>query len=381
MAATLQYPCRLSLTERAGGWVLAVCLHVMLFSLLVIVKPLPAVETPLDPQPIQISFQEETPSEPAGQPAGDLAVAIPIQPAALLDVQPAGNTGTDSGKDDRETSVAPGGSEEIPGEGKGDDKSAASDIEKFLNRNYLIETKPAATETKPAATDPKPAAIAETSSGGPEATTTDPSAPAGGDGSEGAYARLVATMRARADELNRQNELARMEGSKAVAGKLMGAHAKQGAEKTLFDANPLHIGVIRSVETAGVPNDVADEVLKRWGFSVKIMQMAGGVKGGDYLSGVETSAGKFVNATSQPGFYRVLFLSDVTVRRLVELETEAMKKKGHDPKKVSLKRVVFGVVPAGKTFELAVTKLDVEPIKAATPAPAGTPEATVKRVK
>lgn len=379
MAATLQYPYRLSLTERAGGWVLAVCLHVMLFSLLVIVKPRSTGEVPLEPQPIQIRFQEDLPPEPAVQPAGDIAAVMPIQPAAPLDAQPAGNTGADSGKDDRETSVEPGGNGEKTGEGKGENKSA-SDIEKFLNKNYLAESKPAALETKPATV----AAVASpeaASSGGPEATTTDSNAPQAGDGKDGDYAQLIATMRARADELSRQNELARMEGSKAVAGKLMSTHAKVAADKTLFSADPLHSGVIRSVETTGVPNNAADEVLKRWGFNVKIMQVAGGVKGGDYLSGIETSAGKFVNATSQPGFYRVLILSDVTVRRLVELETEAMKKKGYDPGKVTLKRVVFGVVPAGKTFDLAVTKLEVEPIKAATPAPAGTLEATVKRVK
>lgn len=354
MASTIQYPYRLSLTERAGGWVLAVCLHVMLFSALVLVKPLPAADPPLVSQPIKISFQEDIPPEPAGDPAETaLASVIAFEPAAAMDSESEGVENGDKDGTDAEGSAKkdkPGASE-----GDGEDESAVSDVQKFLNRDYMAAITPA--ETKPAAETP----AAE--SGGPEATTTDPKAAPAADGSGGDYAQIVATMRARAEEMNRQNELARMEGSKAFAGKLMSAHAKAGADKTLFSADPLHSGVIRTVETTGVPNNVADEVLMRNGFTVKIMQMAGGVKGGDYLSGIQTGAGKFVNTTTQPGMYRVLFLSDQTVRRLVQLETEEMSKKGYDSNKVRLKKVVFGVVSAGKTYELAVTKMEVEPIK------------------
>jgi hypothetical protein len=54
---------------------------------------------------------------------------------------------------------------------------------------------------------------------------------AGRKTNDAAYAQLVATMRERAAEMMRQNEQARAEGSKAVEGRLMSAHAKEAADK------------------------------------------------------------------------------------------------------------------------------------------------------
>ncbi|MCE5230913.1 hypothetical protein LLG95_15150 [bacterium] len=381
MASTLQHHYRLSLTERAGGWVMAVCLHVMLFCTLIIVKPNAAVETPA-PQPIQITFTQEP-------PAAQVSAVTPFEPAAPLPGSPDGDPAAADQSDGpvaqgKDTVTQPGVTQVKPSEsdGKDDEKSDGGKVEdavaRFLAKDDLPREVAKADPVKPEA-PAKPDAPRSSNPDSVPATTDDPNAPPAADSSE--YRELVATMRARSQEMERQNQLARLEGSKEVAGRLMSTHATKQADKTLFSADPLHTGVIRTVETTDVPNNIADEVLKRWGFRVKLMNLSGGVRGGGsgYLSGIQTSAGRFVNATGQPGLYRVLFLGDDTVRRLVDLENAEMQKKGYDPEKVHITQVVFGIVPKGKEYDLAVTKMMVEPNKAATPAPVST-EPIVKRV-
>jgi hypothetical protein len=297
---------------------------------------------------------------------------LPFEPAAPLPGSPDGGA-TAPGQPDgpiaqgKDTVTQPGAINVKPSEseGKDDEKSdggkAVDDaVAKFLEKDTLAETgdKPEKPSEEKSAADPESV----------PANTADPNAPPAIGSAE--YKELVATMRARSQEMDRQNQLARLQGSKDVAGKLMSTHATTQADKTLFSADPLHTGVIRTVETTDVPNHVADEVLKRWGFRVKLMQLGAGIRGGSgYLSGIQTNAGRFVNATGQPGLYRVLFLGDDTVRRLVELENQEMEKKGYDPQKVHITQVVFGIVGKGKEYDLGVTKMLVEPNKIATPAP------------
>ncbi|MEN6624867.1 MAG: hypothetical protein ABFD69_01420 [Candidatus Sumerlaeia bacterium] len=373
MAATLQQHDRLSFTERSGGWVLAVCLHIILFAGLVIIKPpVPSASTS-PPETIQITFAAEAP-EPAADPVPQVAgqknatepaastpaaVAAPAE-AARPQYEPATTLGSEAGNAD---------SGPESGEAKADAREAAADaeVEQFLSKNYM-----------PAA---EPAATAEPVAGSVPATTSDPNVPAAGTGESAETARLVGTLRERSEEMNRQNEAARQQGSAEVAARIMQAHAVQTADKTLFAANPMHTGVVRSIETSDVPNQVADEVLVRWGFRTQLMQLGANqhMRGG-YLSNADTAAGNFVNATEQAGVYRVLMFSDNTVRRLIRLEDDEMRRRNHDPAKFHIKAVTFGIVPTGSGYDLAVTKMEVEPIKAA-PEPASRTDGAVRRVQ
>ncbi len=313
-------PRRLSLGERAGGWIIAACLHLALLAVLGIARS--AAILPPDPtEPVRIVFAAPDPV-PEPEPAIDEAALEAVESPPV------------------ETPPEP-----------------------------AVETPPEpAVESPPEPTEPtEPAELAAAPAPVPEAEP-QPQPPGGRPAEE--LVELARELHAESEALEQANQLARQRGSQTVAAALAAERAAHVARQTIHRARPLQDGVVRSVDTSDVSDAVADEVLRHWGFNVMIQRLEPGqAVGSRYLSSVETSAGKFVGA-SVSGVYRILTFGDGTIRRLMQLEEAELARRGIDLSTVRVKRVIFGIVPAGSQYDLGIIRLDTEPIAPAPPPPA-----------
>lgn len=70
-----------SFVERRGGWIIAVCLHVMFFSLMQITQQRTVIDSPLKPQALKVRLVQSEPA-PAPTPPPAVATARAIEPAA-----------------------------------------------------------------------------------------------------------------------------------------------------------------------------------------------------------------------------------------------------------------------------------------------------------
>jgi hypothetical protein len=161
------------------------------------------------------------------------------------------------------------------------------------------------------------------------------------------------------DAMNRQ--LAET-GSGTVSEKLKLLNVDQVAEKTLFSDRGIKDGAIRKFDIADVPPEVAQEVLDRYGIRIFMSgrtRETGSGKG--FLYSAHTSGGLFVNAAGG-GRYHIFSYSQAAKKRFVQLETEALREKGHHPDKVRIITIVFGILSTGSGYDLGVRKISVEPV-------------------
>lgn len=364
---TVDFPpdARDTFAERRGGWILSLCLHVMLFSALVIYKPRPTVfpATP-PPAPIRVMLAEEPAAAlaPVTNPLALGAVRMPALAAAVevlsigqAPVVPpapvaAGSSLISQGISQGQAagaghSLAAGGG--APGKLGPPRKAAPAETARDVDALF------------PSSPNHSHPFQGDDGGGGGET----PGGPGEGLGSGGGGGK----------------------GSPAIAGRIQAAQAGVMAQKTLyskpdvFAARGAAEGVLRDLDTGGVPQDKAKEVLDRYGIKILVTKVNG--SGGDkaLLNRDNAGGGRFVNKFSS-GVFCAFSYGSAAVGRMAQLEEEALRAGGFDPTKSRVVSVMFGIVSTTAGYDLGVKKIDVIPlvsspkVSAAEESAAGPPE-------
>lgn len=328
-----------SFVERRAGFILAVCLHVMLFASLAMQERLPVIDprpTPLRQVHIQLA---PPPVELALQPTQE------VMPQ-LADIPQEGGAVAENPAPESEIS----------------ETGEPTEWAKPLPVNAMGETvSPVADSTE----------SAESAAHVPEAIVAAPVETA--EGSEALQARLAALRRKldgkRAEALSQPDEQdeARIdataeEGSDVIAERLKLLDVDMKAQETLFRSKGTHAGVIRSLVLTGVDRVVSQQVMARYG--IRIIPIHGAQTGGrrskpGYLTSATTGDGQFVQGTGRGNFLKFI-ISRQAGMRMMQLEAEALEARGFDPAKARLIEVEFGVVPTIDGYDLGVRKMLAE---------------------
>lgn len=192
--------------------------------------------------------------------------------------------------------------------------------------------------------------------------------------SDVAMAQAVQFMDRRLNQVQLQAREQAEQGSSEVAQRLRMARAKVVANKTLFSTRGSRQGVIRELDTSDVSESVAQQVLDRYGCKIMLARVGAANPGGlEYLSSAHTAQGLFVNRAGRGGS-RVFSYPMSAVARMSQLEEDAIVRKGLDPAKTRVTRVLFGVLPTTAGWDLAVKEIDFVPLPGADETEAGPPD-------
>lgn len=335
---------RVKVIDRQAGWILSICLHVMLFSILVIINDKASlVRVAAPPLQMRVRLLDSKPVIPvdvAAAPVQAFAIPIakPLEPptavllteeAPLVSSVPAQQTDPDPAPEPQppEAGPTPGGLGRLEG------AFAPAQAADALPRGVPLD--------KGAATGPSIAAVR------------------GGGGHGG--------------QMGQSSAVAGGRGSKAVAGRIgqamvvLKAQSSLYGKKDLFSARGAAEGVTRELDISGVSQSEAQKVLDRYG--IKILMTRVNSPGSDmvFLNKAKTNEGQFVSGFGA-GIYRVFRYPASAVGRMMQLEEDALHDNGFDPARSRVVRVIFGVVSTPQGYELGVKKIEAQPVMEPKPA-------------
>ena len=153
-----------------------------------------------------------------------------------------------------------------------------------------------------------------------------------------------------------------MEASEAIEGRLAIARARVTANKTLFSERGLDSGVLREIDISDVPPNEAQPVLDRYGIKIVLMPISDKhPQGINFLQRARTREGMYVRRQGS-GLFQAFTYGAPAVARMMQLESDAIGKRGRDPKQTRIIRVVFGVVYTTKGYDLGIKHIEMEPV-------------------
>jgi hypothetical protein len=123
------------------------------------------------------------------------------------------------------------------------------------------------------------------------------------------------------------------------------------------------VGTIRELDLAGFPENVRQDVMQRYRLRVTQKYVSGKSRQ-SFLSSAatDTSDRYFAAPDPPPGVYEVFELSRDSVAAMSRLEESELKRRGLPVDRTRVKRVVFGIVETGRTFDLGVKAFEWEAI-------------------
>ncbi len=204
---------------------------------------------------------------------------------------------------------------------------------------------PAAPDPRPqsAAADPRPV----------EATPTPPPPP------------LPPEVR---DELEQEKKglLAKLEKERGFASSVVEKAARElppPPPRPSPRTGPGSVGVIRELDLSGYPDEVRTDVMQRYRLRI-VRKYVSGKSRQSFLSSAATDGSDrfFATPDHPPGIYEVFELSRESVAAMSRLEESELKRRGLPVDRTRVKRVVFGIVETGGTFDLGVKAFEWEGI-------------------
>jgi hypothetical protein len=122
-------------------------------------------------------------------------------------------------------------------------------------------------------------------------------------------------------------------------------------------------GTIRDLNLTGVPQADAQTVMGRYGMKMVLSTAPAGVTQ-SYLSGATGQDGQRFSARSlgrnEPT--HALVITPTTIEQMARLERQELQKRGLDPSRTLVQRIVFGVVGSGNTADLGVVLFEAVPV-------------------
>lgn len=125
-------------------------------------------------------------------------------------------------------------------------------------------------------------------------------------------------------------------------------------------------GAVRELDLGGYPKAVVDEIMQRYQLKVVTRRLEAGRRGQNFLSSASRgSSERYFGGMEVPaGVYEIFQLSRGSVALMSRLEEDALRKKGLEPMKSRVVRIVFGIVEDGKGgYALGVKSLEAEAVE------------------
>lgn len=121
------------------------------------------------------------------------------------------------------------------------------------------------------------------------------------------------------------------------------------------------IGTIRELDFSGAPESVVKELMARYRLRVTVKAVPAG-SNQTFLSSAAAATGErfYANRQSPAGVYQVFELSRTAIARMSQLEEEAIRRRGLDPKTAIVRQVKFGIVQTPTGWDLGVTAMETE---------------------
>lgn len=189
-----------------------------------------------------------------------------------------------------------------------------------------------------------------------------PSAPASptGNSRERELAKLAEIQQRRKGLVEANEELGK-KGSGQVGERLTEEAAKLGTKRALASTRGVANGPARGLDTTGVPQDVAEKVLSRYGIQIFYKDVSGEKTEYGFLNEARTSAGTFYNRAGH-GVFQVISFGQIALSRMMQLEDDEMRKRGLDPAVTRVVEISYGIVATTKGYDLGVIKMEVAAI-------------------
>jgi hypothetical protein len=294
--------------ERHGGWVLSICLHVILFALLFAhVTPRPLPTTPSER--FRVVLAEPTPA-----PTPEIVPEVEITPA-----QPAAARATRAEAQERVGPEAQSQQPARPGQ-----TSAAASVRL-------------------------------------DSTAEREGARPGSEGDAAGESRLLQPL---IDVAPADDRDAYLKGSDLVAQRLRLAQTDLTAQKTLFSSRGADSGAVRELDISDVAPPIAQQVMDRYGIQIMIGHVDRPIEPGyNYLSSAKTPEGRFVSMSGS-GIFRIFTFGQPAVARMAQLEDDALRRGGYTPASGRVVRIVFGIVSTTNGYDLGVKEFKAEPVPA-----------------
>jgi hypothetical protein len=321
---------KMPFAERNGGWILAVCLHVTVFSLLIMQSTSRRPAEAPRRRPIAVTFAQPEPPAPTIE-----------TPAMVPEYEPAGDPD-------------PATAAEIA-----DEAAAESDVVEMA----ALPAGHAPDPTAMPAENERQVLIDGT-------VAIEPPTEQSVDMEElrRRHGDVLEALERRYEQMEAANRMEGMRGSDLIEQRLRLAQADQAAQKTLFHQPMLNPGVDRMIDIADVSLDSAQKVLDRYGIKIVLLDVKGPMRtnpgnGGTFLNRAVTETGVFVRPEGlSKGVYQAFTFGAIAESRMAQLEEEALLVRGLDPLHSRVSRVVFGLVPTPTGFDLGVKELVAEAI-------------------
>ncbi len=127
---------------------------------------------------------------------------------------------------------------------------------------------------------------------------------------------------------------------------------------------PPNAAVIREINFEGWPKQVVDEVMAKYGMRIEerfVTQFSRNTFVGH--AAVASDHYYSVQGNLKPGIYKIFELSPRAVARLAALEEEELRRRGMNPEKTFVRRVVFGIQKVGQNvYDLGISEMDAQPL-------------------
>lgn len=371
--------------ERHAGLVLSLCFHLVLFGGLV-ARTEPPDPPFVEPPPIRVELSPV----PAATPPPEIARATvpgprPPDAAATADAESEAPPGDHPGvaapeaSPEGESVLRPGESSESPSDGGESEASREATSLELATAAILDESRPHELEllepdpTPPPDPEPPEPRTAESSIDPMDLAEEPPDDPAP---SRDAEARRRAEMELLKEIMDEQrDDLARAadrrlteKGSPEIEERLRLAAVDQSAKKWLRTDDGRREGIVRGLDTSGVPDSVAQGVLGRYGIRIVLKQLDGSARGMgyDYLNEAKAGGDVYYNRVGS-GIYKVFSYGQGAIARMMQLETDEIARQGHDPATARVLEVEFGIVAVPGGYDLGVKRIRIEPMPVATP--------------
>ncbi len=125
-------------------------------------------------------------------------------------------------------------------------------------------------------------------------------------------------------------------------------------------------GAVRELDLDGYPEAVVEDIMQRYKLKVVTRHIDGGGRGQNFLSSASRGENEryFGGGPVPSGVYEIFQLSRDSVAVMSRLEEDALKKRGMEPLKSRVVKIVFGIVKEGKEkYVLGVKSLEAEVVE------------------
>jgi hypothetical protein len=131
--------------------------------------------------------------------------------------------------------------------------------------------------------------------------------------------------------------------------------------KADFDSEGADQGTIRILDVGDIPEKILDEVFRKYNIRI-VQKYIEGENNIEFLNKVKTRNKTFLSQKGT-GYYEVFEIPPQAMKKMTLLEQAEMQKKGLDPNKTRVAKIVFGIVENEGNHDLGVTDFEFQELE------------------